>query len=237
MPGFHALQTPTAPFGEGEAPTTVRDIGTLTVTSGFVTACDPFAALGEGDRFAVPIGQHPVRVTIADVSDEKDGSHLREAYLSLILSEAEIVRVEPAVPDGVEDTSGENLYCVGVDAGTVAFVDSEAATTAVDSDTDWQEVFEEGDDAWFDLMDSPDHYFEGVANIALPTANNGENVTLAHSGWGDGLFPVIASFAENGTLTGLHIDLEVLGEYSEDDDNDEDDEDEADAEAGRSDVA
>ena len=46
-------------------------------------------------------GDFPVRVTVADVSEEQDGSHLREAYLSLVLSEADSVTVEAAPgPDG-----------------------------------------------------------------------------------------------------------------------------------------
>jgi hypothetical protein len=43
----------------------------------------------------------------------------------------------------------------------------------------------------------------------MPLASNGENVVLSHSGWGDGFYPVLASYAADGTLLGIHIDLLV----------------------------
>jgi hypothetical protein len=39
----------------------------------------------EGVIVEIPPGAYTVKVTIADVSDEQDGSHLREAYFSLLI--------------------------------------------------------------------------------------------------------------------------------------------------------
>ena len=133
-------------------PLSVVDLGVLRVPSGRVEACDPFVTLGDGPVFEVEPGDYPVRVTIADVSKEHDGSHEREAYLSLVLADGEPASVEAAQP-----VRGRGFVCV--DAGAVAFVDHDAVATAMPPQDDWYDVFDSGEpDSWFSLMDSPDHY-------------------------------------------------------------------------------
>ena len=105
-------------------PLSVVDLGVLRVPSGRVEACDPFVTLGDGPVFEVEPGDYPVRVTIADVSKEHDGSHEREAYLSLVLADGEPASVEAAQP-----VRGRGIVCV--DAGAVAFVDHDAVATAM----------------------------------------------------------------------------------------------------------
>lgn len=51
----------------------------------------------------------------------------------------------------------------------------------------------------------------------MPLAGAGENVILSHSGWGDGLFPVVRTRDARGNLLGLHIDLLVVGGGIDDD--------------------
>ncbi|MFC7850900.1 DUF4241 domain-containing protein, partial [Arthrobacter sp. NPDC057388] len=97
MADHYALRTGTAPLGGGRrGRLTVVDLGTLRVPSGKVGACDPFVNLDHPVIVNVPPGDYSVRVTVADVSPEQDGSHLREAYLSLVLSPAESTAVEAA---------------------------------------------------------------------------------------------------------------------------------------------
>jgi hypothetical protein len=36
----------------------------------------------------------------------------------------------------------------------------------------------------------------------------------AHSGWGDGFYPVIGTYDDRGRLAGVHIDLQVVGDFS-----------------------
>ena len=68
------------------------------------------------------------------------------------------------------------------------------------ADEDWYEdVFNnDTDTSWFSLMDSPDHLVAGSATIVLPMATAGENVVLTHSGWGDGVFPVLCTVDARG---------------------------------------
>ena len=152
----------------------VVELGTLRVPSGRLEASDPFVGLGQGLVFAVPPGDYPVAVTIADVSDAQNGSHLRETYLSVRLAEGAVARVEFLVPDGREaPESDDEYYGVPVDAGTVGFADAEAVARCMPEDaSSWYgEVFDTGrDDSWFALMDSGEHHVDGAANVVMPLA-------------------------------------------------------------------
>ncbi|MFI5735944.1 DUF4241 domain-containing protein [Kribbella sp. NPDC051587] len=193
---------------------TVHELGVLRVPSGRLEASDPFVTLGEGPVVDVPPGDYPAFVTVADVSDAQDGSHLREAYLSLLVAEGEVARVEAAT-SGDEELGEDEFWLVPVDAGTVAFADAEAVRTKM-PEGDWGDLMEFDEDSWFDRMDSPDHYREGCANIVLPLATAGENLVLAHSGWGDGAYPVVRTVDAAGRTLGIHIDLLVVGPESDD---------------------
>ncbi len=202
----------------------VHALGDLVVPSGFVEASDPFVSLGDQNAYAVPAGSFPVFVTVADVSEQQDGSHLREAYLSVVFADGEVARVAPAVPDGKEAPAAgsDEAYGIGVDAGTVGFADARAITTSMPEGNWYEDLFDnDTDTSWFALMDSPDHLIAGCANIPMPLARNGENVVLAHSGWGDGWYPVLATYDASGTLLGLHIDLLVAGPTDESDGDDD----------------
>ncbi|MGC4154343.1 MAG: DUF4241 domain-containing protein [Propionicimonas sp.] len=190
---------------------TVHDLGELKIPSGRLEASDPFVNLGDGLVVTIPPGTYPVRVTVADVSEKQDGSHLRESYLSVVLAEGTTTRVEYLVPDGATAPDDpEEFYGVGVDAGTVGFADAEAVARYMPEGDWYSDLFDNGrDDSWFALMDSPDHCIAGCANIVLPTAPDGENLVLAHSGWGDGFYPVLGSYDAEGRLLAVHIDLFV----------------------------
>ena len=219
---FRALKPGPVLVGEDTWTLTVHDLGILRVPSGRLEAGDPFENLGEGAVVDIPPGDYPVRVTVADVSDEQDGSHLREAYLSVVLADGEAVALGTATGAGQRLEDGEYL-AVGVDAGTVGFADAEAVGTAMPAGDWYEDLFDNGtDDCWFSLMDSEEHLIAGSANIVMPAATAGENVVLAHSGWGDGVYPVLSTLDADGRSLAIHIDLLVVGE-DEDDDEDEDD--------------
>ncbi|TQJ36761.1 DUF4241 domain-containing protein [Arthrobacter sp. SLBN-122] len=217
MADFYALQQLTAPLSTGrQGKLTVHDLGHLRLPSGKLGACDPFTSLEYPLVVRLTPGDYPVRVTVADVSPEQDGSHLREAYLSLVLSDAESVTVEAAPgPEGPPPPG--HYFTVGVDAGTVAFVDAEAVLRCMPDPTTWyEELFDSDDpDSWFSLMDADGLYPAGTANIVMPLAPNGENVVLSHSGWGDGEYWLLQTKDAQGNLTGVHIDLAVAGKFDE----------------------
>ena len=206
---------PFLPLTEGRVPGSrwthrVHDLGNLMVPSGRLEASDPFVDLGGGPTIRVPPGEYPVRVTVADVSDAQDGSHLREAYLSLVLAEGDPARSAVLTPEGCEPAPEGEFHGVPVDAGTVAFADADAVRRCMPAGDWYSEVFDTGrDDSWFSLMDSGDHLIPGCANVVMPAATSGENVVLCHSGWGDGFYPIVGTYDGEFRLLAVHLDLQV----------------------------
>jgi hypothetical protein len=200
--------------GERQYRLHVIGLGELRVDSGRLLACDPFVTLPEGVVAEIDPGTYPVSVTVADVSEDQNGSHLREAYLSLVISEAASDRHAPIVPMGKQPPDPNQFYGVPVDAGTVAFVDEVSARTLMPDENWFDELFDTGQpDSWFAQVDAGAPLPPGYANIVLPLATRGENIIISHSGWGDGFYPVIGSYDAQGRLTGIHIDLEVVGDF------------------------
>ena len=70
---------------------------------------------------------------------------------------------------------------------------------------------------WCGPLDSPDYYWEGMVNIVMPLDGAGENIIMASSGWGDGVYPVMLTRDSDGVPLGLHIDLGVVGEFDDED--------------------
>lgn len=212
---FHALKVGPVAQPDGATVTlTVHNLGNLKLDSGRLGACDPFVQLDNPLITRVEPGIYPVRVTVADVSDNQDGSHIREAFLSVVLAEGTPASVEPAESEGSGPPPIGEYFGVGVDAGTVGFVDAAAVADGMPEDArSWyDEVFDSGDpDSWFALMDANNDCPPGAANIVLPRARNGENVILSHSGWGDGFYPLVVTRDTDDRVLGVHIDLLVVG--------------------------
>jgi hypothetical protein len=197
----------------------VVDCGFLLMPTGRLVACDPFAVLQKNsDLFVqVPAGRYRVLVTVADVSDNNDGSHMREAYATLMLDETAVEakrRIITPLRDAVcapEMDDDGTYYGFPVDAGTACFVDQGAVDTLM-PDGDWYEaIFDNGTpNSWFEQMDDPNHIRAGIANIALPNSRQGENIVIVHSGWGDGHYPVVGGYDASGRLVRVHIDFFVV---------------------------
>jgi hypothetical protein len=75
---------------------------------------------------------------------------------------------------------------------------------------DWERSSIFGPDSWFARMDDPSHIRAGIANIPLPLAAGGENIVIFHSGWGDGLYPVISGYDASDLRVRVHIDFFVV---------------------------
>ena len=198
----------------------VVDCGELLMPTGQLVACDPFAFLRKlGNQcVTVPPGRYRVLVTLADVSGVSDGSHMREAYATLLLDEtAEEAsrRIITPVSDGAcpPEMTGDGDYCgFPADAGTACFADEGALASGMPDEHDWLEsVFDSGSPgSWFERMDDPDHIRAGLANIPLPLAKTAENIVIIHSGWGDGVYPIVGGYDASGRLIRVHIDFLVV---------------------------
>ena len=191
--------------------------GTLDLPSGRLVIADPFAALQHtGNAYVdVPPGSYPVEVTLADVSGKDDGSHIREAYVSVLLSsEPEVVRrpLTPSPRGTVDRELGHEEYVgFGVDSGSGCLVDAASLATAMPPEDEWSQVFDDGTErSWFALMDAVGNPHAGLANVVLPLAKNEENIVLFQTGWGDGYYAIVGGFDAAGRLVAVHVDLFLL---------------------------
>ena len=84
-------------MGDTTISLTVTDAGTITIPSGTLLVCDPFAqfiGLSHGLVYDVPAGDHPTKVTIANIP----GKTPVNAYLSVVFSNTEPVTFEQPYP-------------------------------------------------------------------------------------------------------------------------------------------
>lgn len=203
---------------DGKRFMSVVDCGMIYLPSGRLVACDPFVFLEprNNPNVVVPAGKYPVAVTLADVSPALDRSHVREAYATVRIADGvdSYRRALPLAREGEPRPvlEGDQFIGFAVDAGTACFVDDWAVESCMPDAATWhEELFEnDRDDCWFSRMDDPGHIREGLANIPLPLAQNGENIVIVHSGWGDGVYPVVGSFDATGRLLAVHIDFGVV---------------------------
>jgi hypothetical protein len=142
---------------------------------------------------------------------------MREAYATLVLDPApEVSRriITPLQGDKIADPElvDDSYHGFQVDAGTACFVDGGAIATGMPAPERWHdELFDNGTpESWFSRMDDPEHIRAGLANVPLPRAQDGANIVIIHSGWGDGIYPVVGGYAEDGRLVRVHIDFMVV---------------------------
>lgn len=208
--------------GEGKIRLSVVPCGALVMPTGRLAACDPYVGLRREGMPTLDIkpGRYDVFVTLADVSTDLDGSHMREAYATLVVDpSAREVRRWIITPIG-DDTPceaeiGDDGTFAGfpVDAGTACFADAGAIRDCMPpGEETWNDTLfdNESPHSWFARMDDETHLRAGLANIPLPLARNGENIVIFHSGWGDGLYPVVGGYDSAGKLVRVHIDFLVL---------------------------
>lgn len=205
---------------DGPVELSTVSLGDLVLPTGRLVMADPFSTLRAVlDTFLqVPPGRYPVVVTLADLSSGHDGSHVREAYATLLLrrdtpelfrrmllqnEDGDIARHVEMSPDG--DFAG-----FPVDSGTACMVDAGAIQAWMPSDADWDNAaLSDAPRSWASRLDASDHVREGLANVPLAGAGNGENIVLMQSGWGDGVYPIVGGFDAGGRLVRIHVDFLV----------------------------
>lgn len=225
---FFALAHGAVNLPDGEpAELDVQALGTLKVPSGRLAIADT-TALNDSVVVPIPAGEYPVVLTTALVSEAYDLRKSREAYVSVVLSDAEAVSVAPAVVDpdtrfwrdepagGIANVKDLHGVKVGRIA-SVALTDPASIERGMpaDSSTWYDEVIAAPNGGgWFGLMDTTEHGPRGTVNVELPNAADGENVVVVISR-PDRLFPILETRDAAGALTGIHVDLLVIGELSE----------------------
>ena len=228
LDGFFALKTGAVSLPDGEPATLeVHELGVLRVSSGRLAVCDTIW-LEAPDVLPVPPGDYRAVATIARVAESYDLAERREAYLSLLISDRPTVSVHPAVfeagsVDWREQPAGGLAGVPGLcgvttsSLSSIAMVDAEAIEAGMPADADtWYDtiISPSGGPGWFSRMDTNIDGPLGSLLTELPEAKNGENIAILMAR-AERSFPVLETRDAEGRMTGIHIDLLVIGELSE----------------------
>lgn len=187
-----------------------RNVGSITVDQNTIYASDlAFVELETDDEtlgFKIPNGVYQTVVTIADVSEEQDGSHKRTAYISLIRNNNIPMKVKPAqsLDENESDTTEDSFWYFPVDAGTGCFYTLPPENMDIDN---YLKVF----DIACEFIDTQEYClidFNG-AETSSP------KIFGSSSGWGDGSYPVYVTLNDKDDVIGIHIDYEILGTFTD----------------------
>lgn len=183
---------------------TELELGLLAVTSGRLRVRDPFVP-DPNDRdgcvLLVPPGEHRVWVTLAEIDDQITGRRgRREAYLSVAFTDAAPARVDSA--DALMAPPKPSYGALtGTDSATIAVFDD------VITDIPFDRLSE--------TLDADEPLPRFYANYQL---SDRANVIASHTGYGDGAYPILATYTASGTTAAIHIDFGVLNTEAEEDD-------------------
>ncbi|MCL2148636.1 MAG: DUF4241 domain-containing protein [Methanomassiliicoccaceae archaeon] len=189
-------------------------IGTVSLPSGEVIACDPLAGMGPHNKpyfMSVPPGEYEVVLSV--VVPGESGDCARYAAACVRFSDVEAARYELALT-GNEDLSelkeGE-FFGFAVDAGLACVCDvlTRDALVAYEKERrgsgGWDNLY---DDCLAKLMaenyrNHPLHQREGGDWLDWQVPGTGYNMPIFQSGFGDGYYPVWFGYDENGDICSL----------------------------------
>lgn len=222
---WSALKSDVISNGEDSIKLDTISCGKLTLSSGKLMVCDPFTGMSKSDNsfIKVPPGEYEVIVTLADVSSNLDGTHIREAYASLIIDQNSLehsrkfIELTKNGKASNQPLKNDEFYGYSVDTGTSCFADAETINQYMPDEETWYEGLFENNDShcWFDQMDDETLIRNGIANISLPL-NDDSNLILFHSGWGDGVYPIVGGYDSSGRLIAVHTDFFVVRSLEDD---------------------
>lgn len=190
---------------------TMVPVGEVTLPTGRIVACDPWAAGRGCEPFttAVPPGRYPLRAWVTVVHSggprcstapwggvEKDR---RTAALQLVIRDEPAVRWEAAPGGAAEiDEDGFRVYPSDSGIGTLA---DECAVRAL---SHWS--YEQLEDV-YDNGHSPP---APAAAVAVTDPASGANVVAVTTGWGDGDYATFVGRSADGAVTSFVTDFRVV---------------------------
>lgn len=189
-----------------------RYLGKLTLSSGFVVACDPLLGLHDALPFTrrIPTGEYPVYMVLSG-----SGHHKKNTLIKLSFSDKRAVRWELAMVPG--QSSGhayiaDVYYGFTVDAGIGCICD---AHTQKHYNSYLERFFKDHPNGnIYDSLFASAFARNGMEenhsfNFYLP-ARPQLNVIMFHTGYGDGIYPAYWGLSEDGEVCSLVIDFMVL---------------------------
>jgi hypothetical protein len=193
------------------------NIGMVNFETGKVIVCDPLVYTDTEplDR-TIPIGKYPLKIYVAKTPDGGE----RYAIAKLEITDQKAEKWVLALREGEEKyetlEQGE-YYGFGVDAGVAGIFDEKAAEAFQKFEKDLLRknpgfnIYDDFFAAEFKKSAKDQNDPEDIGdwvNYKLPGTNH--NITMFHSGWGDGVYPVYYGIDKNGNLASIVIDFFVL---------------------------
>lgn len=113
------------PVQEGKLKLSTHHVAMIVLPTGRIVACDGLVPEEEPFTQALPVGEHPVILSVATFADKDQ----RVAFAGIRATDAEIVDWELALRPGEDPSKLElgQIYAFPVDSGTACFMDVEAA--------------------------------------------------------------------------------------------------------------
>jgi len=173
-----------------------HEIGQIKITSGQLVACDPtWDDWGDEKAFTqtVPIGEYPVRMTIAHFQEEN--AKVVNFVAIRFDADSQPVRWQMMLTEGqdVSTLGDKNFFGYGVDGGTGCFLDYEI--------TQLLSANESSDELLDDMLDEVLDKWWSFADVGKG------NIVVFHTGWGDGAYPVFAGYDADENLVAVVTDF------------------------------
>lgn len=198
-------------------PVETLNIGELNVPTGRIVVCDPLVVpdMPPLNKTVSP-GKYPIKIFIAKTKNSGD----RYALAKLEFSSKKADKWVLAVRDG-EDISelkeDDDFFGFPVDAGLGGFFDYKSGLEYNKFIDEFMEKNPRGNmyDDFFAAEfkknavepNNPDDYGDWI-NFKIP--NTDLNITMFHSGYGDGTYPAYWGMTKNNEIVSLVIDFFVL---------------------------
>ncbi len=197
-------------------PVQLFEIGDLNVPTGKLVVCDPLAPYNiKPLSRSVSIGKYPIKIYIAKTKDSGD----RYAVAKLEFSNKRAAKWVLATREGedINNLKENEFFGFPVDAGVGGFMDYKSFLKYEDFADDFMKKTSTGNiyDDFFakefkkNAIDQNDpHDIGDWINFKLPKSDL--NITMFHSGYGDGFYPAYWGIDKNEDVTSLVIDFFVL---------------------------
>lgn len=201
-------------------------IGNLYVPSGKIVAGDPFWVYSDDlipFKTSIKSGYYPVEILIHKIED----NHYRIAFARIKVSEQVATSWKLAVSDDITEEEINQLYPgefygYGVDAGTGFFADLESAQVFKEKCIEYdsknlyydEEIMEELESF---LDKNSISHISGLIHCSMhfPNKNEEHNIAIFTSGWGDGSYGTYWGLDDNGNITELITNFNVIPKYIE----------------------
>ena len=200
-----------------DTPIELLEIGKLNVPSGKIVVCDPLVYSDTPPLTKkVKPGKYPIKIYVAKTKDSGDRYAIAKLEFSDKKAEKWVMALRPE-DDINELTDDADYFGFPVDAGLGGFFDFQAGKEYQKFESDFMKANPDGNiyDDFFasefkkNAKDQNDPKDIGDwINFQLPKSKL--NITMFHSGYGDGTYPSYWGIDKNGEIVSLVIDFLVL---------------------------